>query len=71
MIFIPAAIVFVTGNALNSFQSKMFIGIAFIFVIVGRILTVVKKTRDNKCVQWVDIGIISGIFIALVELVLK
>lgn len=71
MIFIPATIVFVTGNGLNSFQIKLFIGIALIFVIAGRILTVERKTRENKSVQWVDIGIISGIFITLVGLILK
>jgi len=70
-IFIPATIVFVTGNGLNSVQVKLFICIAFILVIAGRILTVEKKTRENKSIQWVDIGIISGMFITLVEIVLK
>ena len=39
MIFIPAAIVFVTGNGLNPFQSKMSIFIALIFIIVTKKIT--------------------------------
>ncbi|WP_010233579.1 hypothetical protein [Clostridium arbusti] len=71
MIFIPMSIVFVTGKSFDSFHSKVFVGVAITFVIVGRILTIVKKTIYDKCVPWVDIGIISGIFITLIGLVLR
>lgn len=68
---IPILIVFVTGNGFNSFHSKIHIGISLTFVIVGRILTVLKKTTEDKRVQWGGMGIIAGMFIALVELFLK
>ena len=71
LIFIPISIVLVNDNAFNSFYSKIFVNTAIIFVIVGRILTVVKKTIVDRKVQWVGIGSITGLLILLVWEVLK
>jgi len=63
--------VLVTDNAFNSFYSEIFVNTAFIFVIVGRILTVVKKTIADRKVQWAGIGSITGLLILLVWEVLR
>ncbi|MEK6266774.1 MAG: hypothetical protein N2B06_18695 [Clostridium sp.] len=69
MIIFP--IVVSTGNGFSLFHSKILTIIAFTFLIIGRILTVVKKTKEDKRVQWVSIGFTFGIFIALIEFIVR
>lgn len=70
VILIPIAIVFITDNPFSSSFSKISIGIAFIFVILGKLFALLKKEKGDKSIP-IDIGIIIGILIAFISHVLK
>lgn len=71
LISIPISIALVTDNTFNSFYSEIFVNTAIIFVIVGSILTVVKKTIADRKVQWDGIGSITGLLILLIWEVMR
>ncbi|WP_138204104.1 histidine kinase [Haloimpatiens lingqiaonensis] len=66
VILIPIAIVFITGNPFSSSFSKISIGIAFIFVILGKFFALLKKEKGDKSIP-IDIGIIIGLLIAFIR----
>lgn len=71
IVCIPIFIVLVTDNAFNSFYSKLFLNTAITFVIIGKILTVFKKTIENRDIPWASIGSIIGLMIVLVLRILR
>lgn len=70
IILIPITIVFVTDVPFSSTFSKISVNAAFVFVIVGKILTLIKKKKTDKNIS-VDVGILIGILIAFINHVLK
>ncbi|GAA0783084.1 hypothetical protein [Hathewaya limosa] len=70
IILIPISIVLITDVPFSSFFSKIAIGIVLFFVIIGQILTLLKKKHGDKSIA-VDIGIIIGILIVLISHILK
>ncbi|GFP76453.1 hypothetical protein [Clostridium fungisolvens] len=70
IILIPAAIVVITDVPFSSTFSKISIGIAFVFIIIGKVLSLLKKDKGDKSIP-VDIGILIGIIIAFISHVLK
>ncbi|AKL96139.1 hypothetical protein CACET_c26940 [Clostridium aceticum] len=71
VIFIPIFIVAVTDNGFSSFYGKTFIALAFIFIIIGKVLTTLKKTIDDGAMHWTGIGSIIGLLIVLLWDVLR
>lgn len=67
---IPAAIVIITDVPFSSSSSKTFICTALGFIIMGKLLTLLKKNKGDKSIP-VDIGVIIGILIAFISRVLK
>lgn len=70
LVFIPIAIVFVTETGFNSFVSKIIISTAVTLIILGKILTVIKKGKKDSSIPK-DIGIIIGLLIVLISKVLR
>lgn len=70
IILIPISIVFITDVHFSSSFSKISIGIALIFVITGKLLTLIKKEKGDKSIPG-DIGIIIGLLIAFISNILK
>lgn len=70
VIIIPISIVIITDTAFSSSVSKMSITIAFIFLILGNILSILKKKKEDKDIK-MDIGLTIGFLIALISHLLK
>lgn len=70
LILIPISIVLVTEITFSSYFSKVTISTALACIIVGRILTLIKKDRKDKTLP-IDIGIVMGLLIVLVSRLLK
>lgn len=70
IVLTPIAIVLVTDIPFSLAFSKISIGIAFVFVIAGKLLTLLKKKKGDKSIP-VDMGIFIGILIAFIYHVLK
>lgn len=66
VILIPIAIVLITDNPFSLSFSKISIGIAFVFVILGKFFALLKKEKVDKSIP-IDIGIIIGILIAFIR----
>lgn len=62
---VPISIVMITGNAFNSYQSKIFINIALICIILGKAITLKDKKKGDKTIQR-DIGVIIALLIVLI-----
>ena len=69
IIIIPVIIVFVTDTPFNSYFSKIVIGTAGIFIIIGKLFVIINKKKENKSISG-DIGILTGITLALIERIL-
>jgi len=67
---IPAAIAIVTDVPFSSASSKIFICTALGFIIMGKLLTLLKKNRGDKSIP-IDIGVLIGILIAFIARILK
>lgn len=70
LVSIPLAIVLITGLIINSVFSKIILFSALAFIIVGKILTTIKKNEKEKN-NPKDIGIIIGFLILLISRALK
>ncbi|MCY6354832.1 hypothetical protein [Clostridium sp. ZS2-4] len=70
IILIPIYIVLITDVHFSASFSKISIGIALIFVIIGKLITLIKKKKGDKSIPG-DIGIIIGILIVFISHVLK
>jgi fucose permease len=71
LIITPIFIVLVTDKGFNQFYSKIFISMAFTFIIIGRILTALKKTLEDSTIPWSIISSIIGLLIALIWGIIK
>ncbi|WP_182088371.1 histidine kinase [Clostridium sp. cel8] len=60
------SLVFVTEFTFSSFVSKILISTSITFIILGKILTITKKNRDDISIRK-DIGIIIALLIALIS----
>jgi len=60
----------VTEITFSSFFSKIVISTALILIIVGKVVTIIKKGKKDKSISK-DIGIIIGTLIVLVSKLLK
>ncbi|WP_048571013.1 hypothetical protein [Clostridium cylindrosporum] len=54
----------------SSFWSKLIISTALTLVIVGKIVTIIKKSKSDRNISK-DVGIIIGLLIVLVSRLLK
>ncbi|GAA0730444.1 hypothetical protein GCM10008905_31760 [Clostridium malenominatum] len=70
LVFIPTSIVLVTEFTFSSFFSKIFLSAALTLIIVGKILTIIKKSKNDKSIPK-DVGIIIGLLIVLVSKLLR
>jgi len=70
-LFIPILIVLLTDTALSNFYGNLFINTSIAVTIMGKILTVYKKTIENKEIPWGSIGTIVGLLIVLVGSILR
>ncbi|MBK1812174.1 hypothetical protein JHL18_16245 [Clostridium sp. YIM B02505] len=70
IILIPASIVMITNNPFSSTFSKISIGIAIFLVIIGKVLSMLKKDKGDKSIS-IDIGIIIGMLIVFFTHVFK
>lgn len=64
IIIIPVSIVLVTDTPFNSYFSKIVIGTAGTFIIIGKIFVIINKKKEDKSISG-DIGILTGIIISL------
>ena len=69
IIIIPICTVLVTDTPVNSFFSKILIGISGLFIIIGKLLVVINKKKENKNIS-IDMGILTGIILALINYIL-
>ncbi|MDV4152717.1 hypothetical protein R0131_17960 [Clostridium sp. AL.422] len=65
IIIIPVSIVLVRDITVSSTFSKIIIGTAGAFIIIGKLLVIINKKKEEKNIS-VDIGILTGIIIALI-----
>nr|WP_246879848.1 histidine kinase [Bacillus suaedae] len=66
LIFIPISIVLMSDTiTFSSTFSKIVISTGIILVIFGKVLSLLEKRKENKSFS-TDIGIITGLLIALV-----
>ncbi|MHC1685779.1 MAG: hypothetical protein AB6733_23095 [Clostridiaceae bacterium] len=70
VILIPISIVIITDTPFSSSLSKMSITIAFVFLIIPNVLTIIKKKKEDKDIK-MDIGLTIGILIAFISHLLK
>jgi hypothetical protein len=71
IVLIPIIIVIISNNPFNSFYSEIYINTAITFVILGKILTIYKKTIENGAIPWTSTGSIIGILIVLIWSILR
>ena len=64
-VMIPICIVLVTDKPFTSFQSEMFTLGALLSIIIGKLVTVIDKRRNNEKLAK-DIGILLGLVIVLI-----
>ncbi len=69
IIIIPICIVLVTNTSVNPSFSKILIGISGLFIIIGKLLVVINKKKENKNIS-IDMGILTGIILALINYIL-
>lgn len=70
IVIIPMFIVAFSDITLSEFYSKLMISIALTFVIIGKSISVFKKSKGDKSIA-ADIGIITGILIVLISHLVK
>lgn len=70
IILIPISIVLITDVPFSSAFTNISIGISYIFVIIGKTLTILNKKKGDKDLP-VDIGILIGILTAFIQFILK
>ena len=64
-ILIPISIVLIRDIPFNESFSKIVIGISGSFIIIGKLLVIINKKKENKDIS-VDVGIFIGIALALI-----
>ena len=69
IIIIPICIVLVTDTTVDSSFSKILIGISGLFIIIGKFLVVINKKKEKKNIS-IDMGILTGIILALINYIL-
>lgn len=70
MVLVPIFIVLITDVHFSSGSSNISTVAAYIFVIIGKILTILNKKKGDK-ERPVDIGILTGILIAFIQFILS
>lgn len=70
IILIPISIALGTGFIFSSSFSKISIGIAIVFIMIGKLLAILNKNKGDKSIH-VDIGILIGILIVFISHILK
>ena len=70
IIIIPLSIVLVTDTAFNSSFSKIIIGLAGFLFIIGKLLVIINKKKENKNISG-DVGILTGITLALISYIIN
>lgn len=65
LIAIPTLIVLISDATFSSTFSHTIISVAIIFVILGKMITVLEKRKKHQSVA-PDIGIIIGLFIVFI-----
>lgn len=70
LVFIPISIVLVTEITFSAIVSKIHISIALVFIILGKILTIIKKGKNDHSIPK-DIGIVIGVLIVLISRLLR
>lgn len=70
IIIIPLSIVFVTNTAFDSFFSKIIMGLAGFLFIIGKLLVIINKKKENKNISG-DAGILIGITLALISYIIN
>lgn len=67
---VPIFIALVMDIQFSPFFIKASISIGYIFILIGKILSIIKSKNDNKCISG-DIGILTGIIIAFIMHILR
>lgn len=70
IILIPISIVLITDVPFSSTFTNISIGVSYIFVIIGKILTILNKKKGDKDLP-VDVAILIGILTAFIQFILK
>ncbi|GKX66747.1 hypothetical protein [Inconstantimicrobium mannanitabidum] len=70
IILIPISIALIADIHFSSNFSRASIGVAFVFVLVGKLLSLIKKKKGDKSIP-ADVGLIIGITIAFIAYILK
>lgn len=70
IVLIPIFIVLITDIHFSSNFSKISIGVAFVFVLIGKLLSLIRKKKGDKSIP-ADVGLIIGIGAAFIIHVLK
>ncbi|GKU24283.1 hypothetical protein [Clostridium folliculivorans] len=70
IVIIPGAIVVITDVPFSSAFTKISIGISMFLVLIGKVLSVLKKDKGDKNIA-VDMSFIIGILIAFIAYVLR
>lgn len=68
--FIPISIVLATEITFSAIVSKILISTALAFIILGKIITVIKKGKNHHSIPK-DIGIVIGLVIVLISRLLR
>lgn len=66
LIIIPIIIVLTTEHAFSALYSHILLGTAFIFIIAGRVITIIKIIKVEHIIPWNKIGFTLGILITLI-----
>lgn len=65
LIVIPTMYVFIFDTGFSSLTSNILISIAILLVILGKLISVIEKKKENRSYA-VDIGAIIGLSIVLI-----
>lgn len=65
IISIPTCIALITDISFGPLFDKTLIGLAYILVIIGKLISILKNKNESKSISG-DVGILTGIFIAFV-----
>ncbi len=69
-ILIPITIVLIRDIPFNESFSKVVIGIAGSFIIIGKLFVIINKKKENRNIS-VDVGILIGIILVVIDNILK
>lgn len=70
LVFIPISIVLVMEITFSDIVSKILISTTLTLIILGKILTIIKKGKNDHSIPK-DIGIVIGLLIVLISRLLR